>query len=72
MSKTQGYVDKVISCSSEGGNYPVNNILGPPTIYPSYGNDTRAWSPAQTNSTEYLELKFSKWTIVTEIEIYET
>eukprot|EP01080_Neovahlkampfia_damariscottae_P005802 gene5802-9625_t len=70
--KAQQYVDKVISFSSEGGSYPASNLIGPPSVYPSYGNDTRAWSPQQSNSTEFLELKFSKWTIVQEIEIYET
>jgi hypothetical protein len=72
MSKIQEYVSAVTAFSSESGNYPASNIIGPPNVYPTHQNDIRTWNSQNTNSDEFVELKFSKWVIPTDIEIYET
>jgi hypothetical protein len=72
MSKIQEYVSAVSAFSSEAFNNPASNIIGPPNVYPSHQSDYNTWSPQNTNSDEFIEIKFSKWIIPTDIEIYET
>ena len=58
--------------SSQLGN-TVKRILGAPNVYPAYGGNTNAWSPATPdNNREFVELGYSSPTAINFIDIYET
>jgi hypothetical protein len=67
------WASKLIARSSEYNGWPATNVLGPSNTYPQYGDINTAWAPAKSSGTfEYLELEFTKYMIVSGIEIYET
>lgn len=64
----------VYSFSSEynSGGWAANQVIGPPQVYPSYGDIEGAWASENTNSIEYIEIGFEQTIIPSEIKLYET
>ena len=73
-STTIRYCDSIIAFSSQysGGSWSANQIIGPPNVYPGYGDNGGAWaSSSSDNQREFLELHF-KGMPISNIAIYET
>ena len=74
-SITVRYARTVSSFSSEYSktSYSVNQILGIPDTYPSYGDNPSAWASYTADSQrEYLELKYSDAEPIQYVAVYET
>ena len=55
------------------GMWSVKQLLGPPTVYPAYGDINGVWAAATTSGgTEWVELGFEAPMYVYGIEVYET
>ena len=55
------FADRVISFSSQydEDSWSVKKLLGPPDVYPEYGDNENAWTPEQSDSCfEYVEVGF--------------
>lgn len=37
--------------------WAANQVIGPPQVYPQYGDIEGAWASENTNSIEYIEVK---------------
>ncbi|HNP49064.1 MAG TPA: LamG domain-containing protein, partial [Bacteroidia bacterium] len=69
------YVDHVIAFSSEytPTDYGSAQIIGPPSIYPTYGDNATAWAPlTQDDSREFIEVGFATAAPINFVDIYET
>eukprot|EP00727_Mastigamoeba_balamuthi_P010014 m51a1_g5635 hypothetical protein (428) ;mRNA; r:830269-831788 len=72
--KLQQWASRVIAFSSsyERG-WEADTLLGPPRVYPNYGDVRGSWAPLkQRGDMEFLELGYETPVFVTGIEIYET
>lgn len=72
------WIHAVVNYSSEyfDLNYKSNGheqLIGPPKVYPKYGDHPGAWAPAtRMDSFETLEFRFATPVYITGIDIYET
>merc|ERR1712013_93791 len=68
------WVSSVRSFSSQynDGTWAAHQVIGPPKVYPRYGDINGAWAQSGPDANEYLELEFSEVVRVCGIEIYET
>jgi|GEM_PF-2384151 len=69
------YATSVLGFSSQYGTgaWAAAQLLGPPNVYPLYGDIGEAWaSSSMDNQREYLELGFSNPAPVSSIAIWET
>eukprot|EP00727_Mastigamoeba_balamuthi_P009604 m51a1_g5266 hypothetical protein (2044) ;mRNA; r:123702-129892 len=64
----------VDSSSTYGGGWDPSVLLGPPRVYPKYGDCQGAWAPAQARGThEHLALRYPHAVFVLQrVEVYET
>ncbi|XP_052689658.1 uncharacterized protein LOC128167784 [Crassostrea angulata] len=64
----------VYSFSSEydSEGWAANQVIGPPQVYPQYGDIEGAWASEDTNSVEYIEIGFEQQVIPSVIKLYET
>lgn len=64
----------VLAVSSEYGNgWVATNVIGKPSVYPKYGDDSKAWAPKSESGTfEFITLDFLEPLLLSKIEIYET
>lgn len=56
----------------QGTAWGEDQILGPPDVFPTAGNNEQAWSPQGHNSDEWIELEFGERLFVTRMLVYET
>ncbi|KAL1512136.1 hypothetical protein AB1Y20_005404 [Prymnesium parvum] len=67
---------KVLKCSSEYDDdlWSASQLLGPPKVYPAYGDITGVWAAAGNGERphEFVELEFESPMYVSALEIYET
>lgn len=47
-------------------------VIGPPKVYPHYGDNAGAWAMADCSANEFLELEFQDALFVHGLDIYET
>lgn len=69
------WADKVIDYSSEYSptRWSARQILGPPDVYPEYGDIERAWTPASRDKgEEYIEVGFPYIGPICGVVVYET
>jgi len=52
--------------------YLLTKVVGPPKVYPNYGDLSGAWAPGRFHNMEFLEVKYAKAVLITSIHIYET
>ena len=66
----------VIGCSSEYDDslWSAKQLLGPPTVFPAYGDINGVWAAASVEGStmEYVELEFGGPMYVRGLEVYET
>jgi len=59
--------------SSYNSGWEASTIIGPPRVYPSYGDIRGAWAPAYSSGTkESLQLFFQTPVYITGVDIFET
>ncbi|KAA0151401.1 hypothetical protein FNF29_04600 [Cafeteria roenbergensis] len=56
----------------QGTAWGEEQILGPPDVFPTAGNNELAWSPQGHNIMEWIELEFGERLFVTRMLVYET
>ncbi len=69
------WADSVIDFSSEYSetSWSANQVLGPPNVFPAYGDIGQAWAAETSDGQrEFLELYYSHAVAVEQINIYET
>ncbi len=69
------YASEIIDYSSQWSatNWSAQKILGPPDVYPQYGDDPDAWaSETENGQREYIELRFPVAMTAGKVIIYET
>ncbi|XP_067650151.1 uncharacterized protein [Haliotis asinina] len=68
------WVDSVVDFSSQyrAVRWSAEKIVGPPDVYPAYGDDPDAWASAQWTGIEWIEVQFSQSLYITQVDIYET
>ena len=68
------YADSVISYSSQysANQWSADQILGPPDVYPRYGDLGNAWAPIRDVGRQFIELYYSNPAPVQSISVYET
>ncbi|KAI8777438.1 BTB/POZ domain-containing protein 19 [Biomphalaria glabrata] len=68
------WASKVIKFSSQYNNssWSAEQILGPPKVYPQYGDIQGAWASASIDSLQFIELEYEKAVLPESINIYET
>ncbi|XP_033747615.1 speckle-type POZ protein-like isoform X2 [Pecten maximus] len=74
IDKTELWVSRVNAFSSEydGVNWSANCVIGPPRVYPRYGDIRGAWAQGVCDSNQFLEVGFEHKLYLEEIHIYET
>jgi hypothetical protein len=69
------WASSVVSYSSQygSGSWSANQTLGPPNVYPSHGDNTKAWA-SQTSGgrREFLEVGYSNPISIIGVDVYET
>ncbi|KAK3106160.1 hypothetical protein FSP39_013995 [Pinctada imbricata] len=72
LSITFRKIEKMLSLFSDRSS--AREIIGLPNVYPTYGNNTQAWSPApdDINNPQFIVVRFKDPLFVEEINIYET
>ncbi|CAF3318694.1 unnamed protein product [Rotaria socialis] len=68
------WVSRVIGCSSQYNNdtWSANQIIGPPKVYPRYGDITGAWAQGSRAGDEFIVVEFEEVVYPERIDIYET
>jgi speckle-type POZ protein len=69
------WVSRVINYSSQYNEdtWSANKIIGPPLVYPNYGDLQNSWAQtADFHANHFIELEFPEEVYVTKINIYET
>jgi len=68
------WAQNVVSYSSSyNSGWEANTLVGPPRVYPNYGDIRGAWAPAYSSGTkENLVLSFSTPVYITGVDIFET
>jgi hypothetical protein len=69
------WVGRVISFSSQYNEdtWSANKIIGPPLVFPNYGDLQNAWAQASDfHANHFIELEFPEEVYVTKLNIYET
>ncbi|XP_064643279.1 uncharacterized protein LOC135497364 [Lineus longissimus] len=68
------WAQDILSYSSQYGQnrWKATDVLGPPRVYPHYGDIDKAWSPGTHTANEYLKMTFERAVYVTRIDVYET
>lgn len=71
------FASSVLSYSSQfddgSGGWHTTQALGPPDVYPGYGDDGRAWASAgQDDHSEYLDVAFTTPARINFVNVYET
>lgn len=55
------------------GHWGAANVVGPPSVYPRYGDISTAWAPrAAAGGAEFLEVSVADAVLVSEVHVYET
>jgi len=54
------------------GLWNVTNILGPPDVFPMYGDNGLAWAGLYTASPEWIEAEFDWPVYISTVEVFET
>jgi hypothetical protein len=59
--------------STYGGSWSPSALVGPPKVFPRYGDIGGAWAPSSSSSrVEWIELQYSNDLPVTGVRVYET
>jgi hypothetical protein len=69
------WASRVIAVSSEysSTDWSAQQVLGPPDVYPSYGDNPKAWASSEADApTEFIEVGFARPTLLRELRVYET
>eukprot|EP00300_Choanocystis_sp_HF-7_P034355 c4704_g1_i1.p1 GENE.c4704_g1_i1~~c4704_g1_i1.p1 ORF type:complete len:427 (-),score=91.12 c4704_g1_i1:82-1362(-) len=69
------WVSRVINYSSQydSTNWAANQTIGPPKVFPRYGDIYGAWAPhASRGADEFLEVEFERSIKIKQISIFET
>lgn len=70
------WVKEVAAFSSQyganAGNWGASNVVGPPTVYPKYGDNVNAWAPQAVAGKHFIEIRFERAVVPTEMHVYET
>jgi hypothetical protein len=69
------WASRVIAVSSEysSTDWSAQQVLGPPDVYPGYGDNPKAWASKEADApTEFIEVGFARPTSLRELRIYET
>ncbi|WAR05871.1 FBXL4-like protein [Mya arenaria] len=68
------WVQSVGGFSSEysSAGWSAQKIVGPPNVYPLYGDIVESWSPYYKDSNQFIELEFATSVYVGQVDIYET
>jgi hypothetical protein len=72
----QQWASGVYGVSSEylttGDDYLANQALGPPDVFPEYGDNVRAWSPLFPQENEWIAVTFAEAVYPTRIDVFQT
>ncbi|CAH1795268.1 unnamed protein product [Owenia fusiformis] len=65
---------KILRFSSQYNNtsWSANSVLGPPRVYPQYGDIGGAWASDEIDAAQFIEIQYKKKLYVKRIDIYET
>ena len=69
------WASSVIDVSSQysDGAWAAEQVLGPPDVFPNYGDTAKAWaSQGADDPEEWIEVGFERASSISEVEIYET
>ncbi|XP_052788713.1 uncharacterized protein LOC128223474 [Mya arenaria] len=71
------WVDSITGFSSEDAVAPLwgsIQVIGPPDVYPIYGNSELTWAPHKNSrdDDEYIQVMFAEPVLVTGVDVYET
>lgn len=59
--------------STYGSGWSPSALVGPPRVWPSYGDTTGAWAPAEYDSdVEWIELDYDVPVAITTVRVFET
>ncbi|XP_048763163.1 TD and POZ domain-containing protein 3-like [Ostrea edulis] len=74
FNKVRQFVAKVTKFSSQynSSSWSANTVIGPPRVYPQYGDLHGAWASSDINANQFIEVKYNDKVYVNEINIYET
>lgn len=68
------WVYRVTGFSSQYNDHSwsANQVIGPPNVYPSYGDLRNTWASKVIDANQFINLEFQEALYVTAIDIYET
>ena len=68
------WVHRVRSFSSQynDSSWKADMIIGPPKVYPRYGDIPGTWAQGRTDSSQFIELEYNMELFIQGIDIYET
>ncbi|XP_060602914.1 uncharacterized protein LOC132755993 isoform X1 [Ruditapes philippinarum] len=68
------WVETVTRFSSQydTNSWPATCVIGPPRVYPKYGDIPGAWASSTIDERQFLEVEFKEAVFVTGMDIYET
>ncbi|KAL5017801.1 hypothetical protein ScPMuIL_003523 [Solemya velum] len=68
------WVLRVAAFSSQydSNGWSASKVVGPPVVFPQYGDIQGAWAPGSIDNAQYLELEFAEHLFIKSIHIYET
>ncbi|CAF0750487.1 unnamed protein product [Adineta steineri] len=72
--RDEQWVSRVIQYSSQynDNTWSANQIIGPPKVYPRYGDLNGAWAQGHRAADEYIIVEFERAVFPDQIDIYET
>ncbi|XP_021350569.1 uncharacterized protein LOC110448580 isoform X2 [Mizuhopecten yessoensis] len=74
IDKSELWVNRVCNFSSEydGVSWAAKCVIGPPKVYPRYGDIRGSWAQGECNGDQFIEVGFEHKVYVDEVHIYET
>ena len=73
--ETVEWASRVVAMSSQysPSSWSAQQVLGPPDVYPGYGDNAKAWASLDADAgNEFIEVAFPRPTSMRELRIYET
>ncbi|CAF1274405.1 unnamed protein product [Adineta ricciae] len=73
-AREEQWVSRVVDYSSQYNNdtWAAHQIIGPPKVYPRYGDLNGAWAQGNRANNEFIVIEFSRAVNPEQIDIYET
>jgi hypothetical protein len=70
------WASQVLNVSSfwfdETGDFDPSQMIGEPNLFPEFGDDGRAWSPADQDKNEWIIVKWPQKVYMSGLEVYQT